>query len=209
MPTMTFYSATNDGFVRGSDAVWLTCRNAATGDNSDNAGDTIAVATMYVGAETVYRIWRGFLMIDTSGLPDVCTITGATLSIYGYAQAEADAGHADLCLYEGTQGDAITTADFDAFNATLLTAGSYSYEYPIATNDYTAATLNDAGLALINKTGTTYYAFRVLGDVTPLTPTGSNQQNFFSFDKGAAYKPKLVVTYTEEEAVNKAYGVVV
>ena len=193
----TFYSATNDGYVRNTNAVWLTCRNAAAGDASDNVADQIAVFS-YWNVATGYRIFRGFLMINTAGLPDDCTITAAALSIYGNVGKvnEDDAGHADTCLYEGTQGDAIAVGDFDEFGTTLLTAGSYSYEFPIVTNDYTAASLNAAGLALINKTGTTYYAFRTLGDVTPLTPTGTNQQNFFSFDKGAGFKPKLVVTYT-------------
>ncbi len=193
---LTVYATASDGSTYLTGTVWLTVRNATTGHDTVYAtGTNLSIITYF--ATPSYALYRGFEYFNTSALPDDCTITGAVLSLYGYAQGEIDAGHADLCLYAGTQADPLVKEDYDSFGATLLTAGSYSYEYPWSLIAYTAATLNAAGLAVISKTGTTKFALRVKGDVDAAAPTGNyNYMYPFSNEKGAGYLPKLVVTYT-------------
>jgi len=204
----TFYSEAGDGRIYSEDADYATARGAVTGDNCDTAGDYLNTANNLTGTPT-YRVYRSFMYFDTSGLPDTCTITAVTLGLYGYSANETDAGQSDLQLYEGTQATPLTTADFDAFNATALSDDFTNWEYALATDDYNTITLNASGRGIISKTGTTKFCLRVKGDVDGDTPTGANNQVPYASDKGVGYKPRLIVTYTEEEAVNKAYGVVV
>jgi len=206
----TFYSEAGDGHVYKTGAVYFTVHDAATGEAAVTVSDYITMRNQWKDTP-IYQLHRSFLKFDTSGLPDDCNITGATLSIYGRLDhvLEDDAGHSDGCIYEGTQGVGLTTIDFDAFGAVLLTAGAYSYGYPIVTNDYTAAALNAAGLAIINKTGMTYFCLRTKGDVDRIAPTGKNQMDFWASDKGAGFKPKLVVTYTEAGVVGRSFGYII
>lgn len=201
------FLATEHGQIYSQDAVYLTARNAATGDVISTTNDYLNTANNRSAPN--YRIYRSFINFDTSALPDDCTITIATLSMYGSgAGAEYNAGHSDLKLYEGTHADTPTTADFDSFNEVLLSDDLSPWEFQIASDAYTAVTLNAAGRGIISKTGLTKFCLRVKGDVDASVPGGSNNHAPWSEDKGAGYQPKLVVTYTVAE-VEGAYGVVV
>jgi len=98
-----------NGDVGYSNATWATCRGAATGDSVDTSG-SFSIYADYTGG--LYYIYRGFMRFDLSAIPvaavieaagigfDITTNYGANTTAYGYI---------------GTQGDTLTTADFDAF----------------------------------------------------------------------------------------------
>ena len=201
----TFYGTTADGYVQMLDeAIYADAHDAATGEATTAGNDNICPVNYLAPG---FYVYRGFLYFDTSGLPDTCVVTGAVLSIYGQGAAqqdEDDAGTADNCVFKGTQGAVLANADFDAFTGNMITAGNFSWEYPLAVDAYTAATLTDIDsddFGYISKTGTTKFCVRTRGDKDNATPTGLNRDYFWSGDKGAGFYPKLVVTYTDPQLV--------
>lgn len=194
--SVTVYSTASDVSLLNINSNYATCQAATTAsEDPDATSVNIAIRNRYTSP--TYRIARGFLYL-VPGLLTGDTVTEGALSLYASAVQEINAGHSDLCLYEGTQADPAIADDFNNFGTTLLTAGSYSYEYPMVTNAYTAATLNAAGIALVHagRAGTVKFCLRTIGDVNASTPTNNNYQTIYSNGQGAGYLPKLVITYT-------------
>ncbi len=196
MAQMTFLATADDGHVYHTHATWATLHGAGTGTSINNTAGDALCRTIWISPN--YYLYRMFVPFYTFGLPDTAIITVATLALYGRAghQQEDDAGHMDLMLQEGRQATPITIADFDSFNAPLLTDGAYAWAYPLNTGAYNVATLNSAGRGVINKTGLTYFCIRAKGDYDNTAPPGYNKADFFANEKGAGFEPKLVVTYT-------------
>jgi hypothetical protein len=199
----TVYATSSDGDILNSDDDYATARGAGSGTNIADTNTSILNRNRYVPSSPYYRICRSFLLFEP-GLQPGDTVTAVELHIYGEPgnQSEDDAGHSDLCLYEGNQHDPLILEDYDAFDTTLLTSGGYSWAYPLATDDYNMATLNAAGIALVeaNKTGTVKFCIRTKGDVDDSTPTGNNRAAYYASEQGAGYQPKLVITYTPAAA---------
>jgi len=199
----TFYSSSRDGGIRNSGTTYSIVQSAATGTEVSAGATTYYTQNALSGG--IYYVSRIFLPFDTSTLPDAVIISSATLGIYGtVVNAEGNPGHTDLKLYEGTQDEPITLADFDSFNSTLLTDDASPWEYPLSSSGYSTVSLNAAGIALINKAGVTKYCIRQSGDVNASQPTTQNYAEIYLYEKGAGYKPKLVVTYTEGEVKNSS-----
>lgn len=192
----TVYSTSADGDVLETDDNYANAHDAGTGTTVNDAADTTITRNRKAASSPLYRIARAFLYFSV-GLTSDDTVTAVTLSLYGEDSNEDNAGHSDMCLYEGTQGASLATSDYDAFDTTLFTAGTYSYEFPMAEDDYTDATLNASGIAYVEsvKTGTAKFCLRSKGDVDDATPTGNNRQSFWTNEKGAGFYPKLVITY--------------
>lgn len=208
MADKTVYSTSSDCRIRNRSSVsYLTCHDAGTGDYHDNTTDAIRSHNTWASPNDI--IWRSFTYF-TPGLASGDTVTGVTCSVYGEAdsQTEANAGHSDLYLYEGTQADPATTADFDSFGSTLLTDTTTPWEYPLTTDDYNVLTLNATGIALVHthREGTVKFCHRVKGDVDASEPSGGNQARFWANEKGVGYYPRLVITYTPAPVVGRSQG---
>jgi len=208
----TFYSTSADGDIYSRDDNYDTAHDATTGDLISATGQKAWLYFAFLSGNPDGEYWdvKYFEYLDTSGLPDDCIITDVTHAIRGSAGnlAEYENAMCDLQPFEGTQGDTLELADFDAHGSTVLTDDASPWEYPISTDSYNTVTFNAAGRAIINKTGTTYICIRTRGDVDDTPPSGDNHQTFWTSEKGAGYYPKTVVTYTVAE-VKGAYGVVV
>jgi len=124
MPQATFYSQAPDGQVKNDGPVYATVHKAITGTLIDDSSDGLYIGNRLSVA--TYHIYRGFLYFDTSPLDALgnIRITLATVSLYGNIQAEPDAGHSDIRLYEGAQADALTTADYEAWRQAPKTIGA-------------------------------------------------------------------------------------
>jgi len=109
---------------------------------------------------------------------------------------ETDAGHPDIGIVEGVQGDPFDAADFgDHLLKTTLGADTY-YDYATFVVAYNDKALNATGMGWINKTGTTKFCLRSRGDIEDLEPNGGNWVDLYMNEQGAGYQPKLVVTYS-------------
>jgi len=199
----TFYSTSADGTISSRDDNYDTAHDATTGDDISLTGLKAWLYFSFLSGNPDGEYWdvKYFGYFDTSSLPDGCTITDVTLAIRGSAGnlAEYENAMCDLQPFEGTQGDTLELADFDAHGSTVLTDDASPWEYPISTDNYNTVTFNAAGRAIINKTGTTYICIRNKGDVDDTPPSGDNHQVFWTNEQGAGYLPKMVVTYTTSE----------
>lgn len=160
------------------------------------ASDT-GTAALRVGDLTNDRQYRSIVAFDTSAIPDTATITAATLTLvrgnltgtnpfttHGACQVDIRGG------FFGTSS-ALANADFEAA-ATATAVGTLSNA---ASNGATStATLSAAGLAAIDKTGTTQLKlYFVLDD------NDDNGNDYIGYSGGeatnAANRPKLTITY--------------
>jgi len=191
----TYYTSANDGDIGASNANWDTCHDAAIG-TVDDADTKIIVRTLFEAG--VYYIYRGFLIFDTSALPDACTVTAAVLSLWGNgtAENEADAGDADFAIVEGVQDDPLQTNDFGDHLLKTTLGCPYFDQATWDENGENQLTLNATGRGWVNKTGTTKFCLRNRGDIDDNVPTGVNRIRMYSQDQGGGTIPMLVVTYT-------------
>jgi len=197
--SLTVYSTASDCRIRWrSDVDYATGQGASTGDYCGAVDESIRSHNTW--SSPYFTVWRCFLYFDISALGAGATPSAVSCSVFGKAdaQGEANAGHSDLYLYEGTQADPATTADFDSFQTTLLTDTTTPWEYPLTTDDYNVLTLNADGISLVDthKEGTVMFCLRVKGDFDASEPSGSNITEIWANEKGTGYQPKLVVTYT-------------
>lgn len=202
MASITVYSNTTDGWVGKFDSNnFATTKNAATGQlAADNEANPAVCETGISGGN--YRLVRGFLDFTLSGIPAGATITAATVSLFVTSKENSDNdGEDTFGWYEGTQANPITTADYDAFNSTLISdavdLGS------ITTSAYNAWTLNASGIAVLQAAigGTAKLVVREGHDVSGNAYAGAdgtvNRIVVYLADQaGTTNDPKLDITYT-------------
>lgn len=155
-------------------------------------------------AET-YSIMRGYVLIDTSLLPDDTTILNATLSLYLYADYSID-DEFNLTIQNGQPTyphNPITWEDYDrdhysgnggSLNTTDMTVSQYNN-----------ISLTSSALSWISKTGYTKLCLRSSKDINCDDPEGSGQTgdhdeyvNIASYYQGEDYAPILYVYYEVE-----------
>lgn len=172
-----------DGYVRtnSSDDTWTNQRDD-TG-TSGEASDTANVNALGVvhGTSTNYHYFtRGFVLFDTSSLPDGDAISAATLSIYGFdSQTTISGGELGIVSSSPASNTAIVPGDFYRYThfgstefGTRIAAGSW------ITGAYNDITLNASGLANISKTGVSKFGFRTGFDLDDSAPSGSSGDTF-------------------------------
>ncbi len=188
MAILTLNAHSSSGFVRSRNATWATARAAATGD---------LVGEEFVGAELSsgnYDIYRYFAKFNTAPLAG-SVITAAELKIYAVSRNTTT----DFTIVTSTHtapDTTLTTADFDSLTVTTPTelASRTANVSGIGLTSYLTISLNAGGLAEINKTGYSKFAFRSSKDVDNSAPAG---RSYLEIDPDTGSNPpQLVVTYT-------------
>ncbi len=188
--TATFSSiGAQDGWVMG-----------ATG--SSNAGDSLNAtandaAALRVGADSSKRQYRSIVSFDTSAIPDGAAILAVTLRLrrgtvsgmnpftaYGTCWVDVQSG--------GFSGStALQPGDFQSV-ATAAQAASLTNA--ASDGDWSEGSLNAAGRAALNKTGTTQ--LRVYFTLEGKSLGGADYIGYYSGENSTpANRPQLVVTY--------------
>jgi hypothetical protein len=191
-PTNNYYTSANDGFTDHEGGTWAHNWAETT---STNVYDALTV--LYVGqaGSGTYPVFRGSVFFDTSDLPDDAVMSSGKVGLYGYLDdSDTDfyitvqsgmptyphdplvTGDYDKSLYSGMGGN-ITTVGFNA-------------------SGYNNITLSSDGFGWISKTGTTKFQIRSSKDIAGTLPTTDEWVGFYSYEKGAGYRPFLEVTYT-------------
>jgi hypothetical protein len=191
VPQVTFEATSSDGWIQNTSGVYATAHDAAGGI------DSVSAADFYVGQTFIsssYSLYRGFVIFDTSAIPDDAIITSARLSLYG----EVDASEQDflLVIQSGqptSPHDPLQTYDYSCGNYSR-NGGSFS-STGFSTNGYNDITLNVTGLTWINKTGTTKLCLRSDGDINALIPTTNEFVRIYASEQGNGFKPRLIVIY--------------
>jgi fibronectin type 3 domain-containing protein len=181
--------AAQDGWVLESS------ETANAGGSIDSTANT--TSALRVGDATSDRQYKAVVSFDTSPIPDGATILSATLRLrrgtlsgtspfttHGTCRADVQTG--------GFSGStALATGDFQA-TATAVQAASLSNA--ASNGAWSEGSLNAAGLAALNKTGTTQ--LRVYFDLDDNDDGGNDYLGYYSGDNTtAANRPQLVVTY--------------
>lgn len=197
-----------DGFVMDQgipSATWSELRNGAGLSSNDISAFANCIRIESYSLTNKWLIlYRGIFLFDTSGLPDGCTIEDpSTLSLYGMGKGDNTlAWYPNINIYSSAPASntALAAGDYDSL-------GTTAFSSPItyagwSTTGYNDFSLNTAGKNNISKTDVSKFGARNAGyDVANSAPTPwmPNCSAFLSTnfaEKGAGFKPKLVVTYT-------------
>jgi len=193
--TLTVYSSTADGQVRGDNANYATARS--TGSVAGDTSATGYLGQVWTGA--VFRCYQLFFSFDTSEIPSGATVSSATFSLYGSTDVSDTDFIMEVSAYDW--GVAVTTADYIAgaslpssYLASYATGQAYPNNW--AEGAYHAFTSESTFPAAIVKGGTTYlrvYSNRLRGGNQP---SGNEYVQTFMADDASTRDPRLVVEYT-------------
>lgn len=206
MPTTQFPLLAGDGWVEknatgGSWATNFSTARAATSGTAHYTEQYFYLAYLDRSAFPTddCNMYRGFCAADTSAIGAAATISAATLYVYIGAATTTRGG--SLCLVAGSQaaGTSLTANDFDNVGSTLLSDTTPAVS---GLTGWVAFPLNAAGLAAIQKTGTTLLAIRSSFDLNNDTTgivTGDQLQAYArssEYTTDTTKRPYLEVTYT-------------
>jgi cellulose 1,4-beta-cellobiosidase len=191
-PTVvTFTSAAaQDGWVLES------TETSNAGGSLDATANT--TSALRVGDDNKDKQYKSVVSFDTSSIPDGATILSVTLRLLrGSLTGTSPFTTHGTCWVDVQPGSgfsgstALQTGDFQAA-ATAVQSASLSNAASNGT--WSTGSLNAAGLAAVNKTGTTQ--LRVYFNLDDNDDTGNDYLGYDSGDNTtAANRPQLVVTY--------------
>lgn len=189
--TVTFNSiAAEDG------RIWESGETGNVGGGGNSTDNT--TAALRVGDTNVDEQYKALVSFDTSSIPDTATITSATLRLvrgtisgtnpfttHGSCVADIVTGG-----YGGSSAFAITDWQAAATASNVATMSN-----PATNGAASTGTLNAAGLAAINKTGTTQ--LRLTFTLDDNDDLGYDYIGFYAGENATvANRPQLTVTYT-------------
>ncbi|MBA7707512.1 hypothetical protein ES703_116386 [subsurface metagenome] len=191
-----------DGYVRRYRyrVSWDDVHDGA-GTQGYDTGNNIRVGFYCYKVDMWMEIDRGIILFPTATLPDNAIIKSAFVQIYCVGKTDPVGANPVLGLYESYPllNTQIQPADYQLFHPTLL-APPMPYA-DIVVGSWNRFHLNPAGLAAINKVGSTKLGLReVTYDVADIEPpTGyyaSTFMDFYEADHGdGSLAPMLCVTY--------------
>lgn len=198
MAQVTIYASLAGGVRRYSGGSTFAGLHDGAGTDLVNGGFNPTIGTD-ASSNQYTQIARGFLVFDTSSLPDNATITAATLSIYITGSQNQLGG--SINVYKGTLANAasIATGDYAGTVANTTAHCDTAKTYAgVSTSAYNDFALNASGLANISLTGNSIFGLRDVKDAANTAPTWqSSKQDFISYQiQSDANKPKLVITYS-------------
>ena len=183
----TYYAETSDGYVYyingGED--WATVKATAVGTG---ANDSDAYFNQAIGGRPAapdgWTISRSFFIFDTSG---VIAVLSADFMIRGYSDNSASS----VCMQEGTQAAALTTADYNNFTGNYF---GRTFSWSVA--GYNTISFNTLGKSKINVSGNTKICVREYSyDYGSSTPTDYTKAGCYFADQASTeYDPYLSIT---------------
>lgn len=204
MATRTFNSPTVGANIHCEGPNWDTPHDASAGNEGGGSGLTTHETGAYVhapGGDWGYKIKRGFLVWNTSSLPDGCTILSAKIRLYCGVLTDNISGDPDIVVTGNNQASntAIVDEDYDQLNTSNHGDKALSTMSAGAWNEIT---LDASGRNAISKTGYTKFGLRNSRDLNDNPPgLNSGEENFICDGKGNNHPPELVVEYAEKPTV--------
>ncbi len=186
--TVTFNSvADQDGWLRESSETSGQGGNADSNDSNANA--------LRAGDDNKDRQLKLVVSFDTSSIPDGATITAATLRIKRGALTGTDPhtthGTCTADVHSSGFGGSTALAASD-FQAAATATAVATMSNPGSNGTFSTGTLDAAGLAAINQTGTTQFRVQFSLDDDDKR---NDYLGYFSGEAAAADRPQLEVTY--------------
>jgi carboxypeptidase T len=189
--TVTFTSGgTLDGWVLES------------GENT-NAGGTLTsnnstTSALRIGDNNQDRQYKTVVSFDTSSIPDGATIVSVTLRLLRGSVTGTNPftthGTCWVDVQNGTGFSGSTTLQNGDFQAAATAVHAATLSNAASNGIWSTASLNAAGIAALNKTGTTQ--LRVAFNLDDNDDTGNDYLGYYSGENTTAgNRPQLVVTY--------------
>jgi hypothetical protein len=201
--TTTVYSDADDGALKylASASTWASLIGQATATNVFSTNSSVAACTNDHSATTNLfdSVSRGSFPFDTSAIGSD-TISSATLSAWpSLVESGSADDSADIVSHSRDTPGTLAAGDFDNYGSTLF--GQIASMHGESTSAYSNFTLNAAGIAYINGSGTTVFGCRTGSDRTATTPTpwgggNSGLRFYFSEQTGTTNDPKLTVEHS-------------
>jgi hypothetical protein len=169
---------------------------------TSNAGGTLdgtatTTSALRVGDNNQDRQYKAVVSFDTSSIPDGATILSATLRLRrGTLSGTSPFSTHGTCWVDVQTGglSGSTTLQTGDFQAVATAVQSASLTNAASNGAWSEGSLNAAGLAALDKTGTTQ--LRVYFNLDDNDDTGNDYLGYYSGDNTtAANRPQLVVTY--------------
>jgi len=189
--TVTFISAgAQDGWVLES------------GENTNAGGSLNATASttsaLRVGDDNKDKQYKTVVSFDTSSIPDGATIVSVTLRLLRGSLTGTNPftthGTCWVDVQNGSGFSGSTTLQTGDFQAAATAVQAASLSNAASNGTWSAGSLNAAGIAAVNKAGTTQ--LRVYFNLDDNDDTGNDYLGYYSGENGtAANRPQLVVTY--------------
>jgi leucyl aminopeptidase len=188
--TVTFTSVGSQDGRTSESSETSNVGGSATASDSTSSG-------LRVGDFSSDLHYRSVLSFDTSAIPDGATITAATLSLVRGSLTGTNPftthGTCRVDVRTGFFGTAATLAVSD-FEAAATATAVATLSNPAANGATSSGALNAAGLAAINKTGSTQ--LKIYFTLDDNDDGGSDYVGFWGGEAAnAANRPKLTVTY--------------
>jgi uncharacterized protein YgfB (UPF0149 family) len=198
--SITINSDEDDGYLHyGLDDDYVTVQFAAEGildDSSVNfsvgqygfgywAGDPPHLIQKF-------DIYRAGLFFDTSSIPEGATIINATLSLV--LKDDLSTTNFDIVIQDESQSNKPFLPEDYSYDGFSGDGGSIN----TATFGAVGSTINISltDLTYIAKGGTTKLMLRSQEDIDESQPPTNEYVEFYSFEKGTTYIPKLIVNYS-------------
>ena len=189
--TVTFTSTgTQDGWVLESGET--TSAGGSLDSNSSNS------SALRVGDNNQDRQYKTVVSFDTASIPDGATIVSVTLRLLRGSLTGTNPftthGTCWVDVQNGSGFSGSTTLQTGDFQAVATAVQAASLSNAASNGTWSTASLNAAGIAALNKTGTTQ--LRVYFNLDDNDDTGNDYLGYYSGENGtAANRPQLVVTY--------------
>ena len=188
--TVTFYSvAAEDG------RLWEVGETTNVGGGGNSTDNT--TAALRVGDTNADEQYKSLVSFDTSSIPDTATITSATLRLVRGTSSGTNpfTTHGSCVADIVTGGFGGSTAfAFADWQAAATATSVATMSNPTANGSASTGTLSAAGLAAINKTGTTQ--LRLTFTLDDNDDLGYDYIGFYAGENTtAANRPQLTVTY--------------
>ncbi len=188
--TTTFTSvAAQDGWV-------LESSETSNAGGSLNATDT-STSALRVGDDNKNKQYKSVVSFDTSAIPDGATILSVTLRLRRGTLSGTNPftthGTCWVDVQSGSGFSGSTTLQTGDFQAAATTVQAASLTNAANNGDWSTGSLNTAGLAAINKTGTTQ--LRIYFNLDDNNDGGNDYIGYYSGEATSANRPQLVVTY--------------
>ncbi len=189
--TVTFTSAgAQDGWVLES------------GENTNAGGSLNATSSnssaLLVGDNNQDRQYRTVVSFNTASIPDGATIVSVTLRLLRGSLTGTNPftthGTCWVDVQNGSGFSGSTTLQNGDFQAAATAVHAATLSNAASNGTWSTGSLNAAGIAAMNKTGTTQ--LRVSFNLDDNDDTGNDYLGYYSGENGtAANRPQLVVTY--------------
>lgn len=182
--------------VQNNDANYATCHVAASGNLLELDQALVRIGQMLFGG--LYYISRGLLAFDTSELTAGVTVESADIIVTAAASQIVDTAFQFQVCGAGSVDHPLTLPDYNTLRGQTTSYGlsdALPSPWTPGIRVYVIH-LNAAGIAAINKTGTTYFGLRNKNEVDQVAPTGLENVNLYGVGSGSINPPVMLLKLT-------------